>query len=501
MYTSSESKRLSILRNHLYPESKNDNQQEEIEENNFQVERESTSSGRRSITITDNRTGKQIEVPIEHDSVKATSLKQLGLRSFDPGYMNTAVARSAITYIDGENGILRYRGYNIEELAEKSNFMEVSYLLINGELPDSRQLDYWSNRIMKHSCLHSNMIQLLQTFRYDAHPMGMVISGVAALSTFYPDANPALAGQDVFKDERVRNKQIFRILGKLPTLAACAYRHRIGRPYNTPNSKLHYTENFLYMLDRLDADDHYRPHPVLVKALDILFMLHADHELNCSTAAMRHLSSSNADPLSSLAGAAGALYGPLHGGACEAVLRMLEEIGSVDRIPSFLEDVKKKRRRLMGFGHRVYKNYDPRARIVRKVADEVFEILGREPLIEIACELERQALEDEYFRNRNLYPNVDFYSGIIYKAMGFPTDMFPVLFAIPRTVGWMAHWLEFLDDKDRRIVRPRQLYLGSDERHYPNVNERVSSEPRPLESFVSAMSKRRECALVDEDDE
>eukprot|EP01027_Heterolobosea_sp_BB2_P015073 GEZU01021596.1.p1 GENE.GEZU01021596.1~~GEZU01021596.1.p1 ORF type:complete len:464 (+),score=160.99 GEZU01021596.1:435-1826(+) len=415
-------------------------------------------------------------------------------RSFDPGFMNTAVCESRITFIDGDKGILRYRGYNIEDLAMNSTFMEVAFLLINGALPTKKQLDFWNMRISRHTYLHENLIQLLKTFRYDAHPMGMLISSIAALSTFFPDANPALQGTTLYKSEATRNKQIFRILGKVPTIAACAYRHRIGRPYNQPNNELSYTENFLYMLDHLNED--YRPHPTLSRALDILFILHADHELNCSTAAMRHLSSSDVDPYTALAGAAGALYGPLHGGACQAVLQMLESIGKKENIPKFIEDVKNKKAMLMGFGHRIYKSYDPRAKIVKQLAEQVFALLGKEPLIEVAKELESIALSDEYFITRKLYPNVDFYTGLIYKAMGFPTDYFPVLFAIPRTAGWLAHWVESLNDKSTKIYRPRQIYLGHGERRYVKIDYRgPSQETRPMDSSISAMSRRRDASV------
>jgi len=332
---------------------------------------------------------------------------------------------------------------------------------------------------------------MMKSYRYDSHPMGMLIGTVSAMSTFHPEANPALNGQDLYKDERVRNKQIHRIIGTMPTISAFAYRHRIGRPYVDPTTdELSYTENFLYMLDKL-SNSNYRPHPRLAKALDVLFILHADHELNCSTAGMRHLASSGVDVYTSVGGSCAALYGPRHGGANEAVLRMLEDIGDKSNIPAFIEKVKARKVKLMGFGHRVYKNYDPRARIIRKIAEEVFSILGREPLIEVAIELERIALSDEYFKKRNLYPNVDFYSGLIYKAMGFPTDYFPVLFAIPRTAGWLAHWSEFLDDPENKIVRPRQVYLGAGERDYVPLENRVSSTNKNISSYVTSESKRR----------
>jgi len=448
-----------------------------------------------TVTIRDNRTGKTIDVPIKHNTIPALSLKSIGLRTYDPGFLNTASAISRISYIDGDKGILRYRGYPIEELAEKSTFLEVAYLLIKGELPDEHQYEEWTSRIMNHTYIHQNLISLLQTFRYDAHPMGMVVSSMAALSTFYPEANAALAGNDVFKNVQTRNKQIYRIIGKLPTIAACAYRHRNGRPYNEPVNHLSYVENFLYMLDHLQEKD-YKPHPKLVKALEVLFILHADHEMNCSTAAMRHISSSLADPYVAVAGAASALFGPLHGGANEAVLHMLEGIGEKENVPKFLEEVKSKKKKLMGFGHRIYKNYDPRASIIKKTAYEVFEVCGREPLIEVAVELERQALADEYFVSRKLYPNVDFYSGLIYKAMGFPTDMFPVLFTIPRAVGWLAHWLELLDDPENKIVRPHQIYLGHDLRHYAGLEKRPAAKVATSKDFISQSSRRRMVSLA-----
>jgi len=374
-------------------------------------------------------------------------------------------------------------------LAEKSSFLEVAFLLINGNLPSKSQLEVWNEKIMTHTYLHENLISMMKTFRYDAHPMGMLISTVAALGTFYPEANPALRGSDIFKNERVRNKQIFRIVGKLPTIAACAWRHRIGRPYNEPSANLSYTENFLYMMDRL-SEVKYKPNPVLARALDIMFILHADHELNCSTAAMRHISSSMTDPYTAVAGAAGALYGPLHGGANEAVLDMLEEIGKVENVPDFIEVVKNKKKKLMGFGHRIYKNYDPRAKIIRRTAYEVFEVLGREPLIEVATALEQAALKDEYFITRKLYPNVDFYSGLIYKAMGFPKDMFPVLFTIPRAVGWLAHWIEHHEDPETKIYRPRQIYLGLDERPYVPMDQRSEPKVRSQDVYSSGTAKR-----------
>ncbi len=424
-----------------------------------------------TLTITDNRTGKTYEVPIENDTIRAIDLRQIkvnpddfGMMSYDPAFLNTASCKSTITYIDGGKGILRYRGYPIEQLAEHSSYKEVAYLLIHGELPSKEQLAEWRTRIMRHTYIHEDLSRMIQNFRYDAHPMGIFISSVAAMSTFHPRAKN-------IDDPEIRMKQVWRILGKLPTVAAFAYRTRIGRPYNYPDSSRGYAGNFLYMLDYMNQSD-YEVHPTLSRALDILFILHADHEQNCSTSTMRAIGSSRVDPYSALAGAAAALYGPLHGGANEAVLRMLTQIGSVKNIPAYIEKVKAGEVRLMGFGHRVYKNYDPRAKIIKRVAHEVFEVTGSNPLIDMAVELERIALEDEYFVSRKLYPNVDFYSGIIYQALGFPVDMFPVLFAIPRASGWLAQWIEMVQDPEQRIARPRQIYLGPEERDYVPVNER-----------------------------
>jgi len=456
---------------------------------------EEKKDNKHTLTITDNRTGKSYTIPIKDHTINATHLKQIsfqdeGIMSYDPAFQNTAVVTSRITYIDGDKGILRYRGYPIEELAEKSSFVEVAFLLVNGSLPSKSQLAQWNENIMTHTYLHENLVSMMKTFRYDAHPMGMLISTVAALGTFYPEANPALAGDGIFKNERIRNKQVYRIIGKLPTIAACAWRHRVGRPYNEPVAHLSYTENFLYMLDRLSGVP-FKPNAVLSRALEIMFILHADHELNCSTAAMRHISSSVADPYTAVAGAAGALYGPLHGGANEAVLHMLEDIGSLENIKSFIEGVKSKKKKLMGFGHRIYKNYDPRAKIIRRTAYEVFEVLGKEPLIEVASALEKAALEDEYFVSRKLYPNVDFYSGLIYKAMGFPTDMFPVLFTIPRAVGWLAHWIEHHEDPETKIYRPRQVYKGVDIRPYVELDSRTEDAAVRSQDYYSSGTAKR----------
>ena len=411
-----------------------------------------------TLTITDNRTGKQYEIPIQDGTIRAMDLRQIkvvpdefGMMTYDPAFMNTASCRSRITYIDGDKGVLLYRGYPIEQLAERSDFLETAYLILFGELPTDAQHQQWTLDITQHTMLHTNISKLMEGFQYDAHPMGMFISTVGALSTFYLDA------KNIFSSES-RRLQTIRLIAKVPTIAAYAYRHSIGRPYNQPDNDLSYSGNFINMLFRMTGK--YTVNPVLERALDVLFILHADHEQNCSTSTMRNIGSAQADPYSCLAGAAAALYGPLHGGANEAVLRMLTEIGSLKNVPAFIKRVKGGDGRLMGFGHRVYKSYDPRAAIIKRIADLVFEVTGKNPLLEIALELERIALEDEYFVSRKLYPNVDFYSGLIYQAMGFPVEMFPVLFAIPRTAGWIAQWEEMLLDPDQKIARPRQIYIG-----------------------------------------
>ena len=425
-----------------------------------------------TLTVTDNRTGKTYDIPIENEAIRAQDLRRIkvnaddfGLMTYDPAFMNTAACKSSITYIDGDKGILRYRGIPIEQLAEQGTYLETAYLILFGELPTQAQLGVWTYEITHHTFLHENIKQIMQAFRYDAHPMGMFISIVAAMSTFYPEA------RDV-KDPEVRLKQIYRLVGKVPTAAAFTYRHHRGLPYVYPDNDLSYTGNFLNMLDKM-AEAKYQPNPVKERALDILFILHADHEQNCGTNAMRAIGSSMTDPYSAMAGAAAALYGPLHGGANEEVLRMLTAIGNVKNVPAFIEKVKKGEGRLMGFGHRVYKNYDPRARIIKRTADEVFQVTGVNPLLEIALELERIALQDDYFISRKLYPNVDFYSGLIYQALGFPVEMFPVLFAIPRTIGWLAQWVEMVNDPDQKIARPRQVYLGYDCRDYVPLGKRA----------------------------
>ncbi|MGA9191862.1 MAG: citrate synthase [Anaerolineales bacterium] len=423
------------------------------------------------LTLTDHRTGKTYDIPIENGSIRAMALRSIkvddddfGMMSYDPAYKNTASTTSKITFIDGDKGILRYRGYPIEELAEKSSFLEVAYLIIFGELPTKDQLDEWVFDITHHTFLHENVKSMMEAFRYDSHPMGMFISTVAALSTFYPEAQKV-------DDPDVRLYQIKRMIAKVPTIAAFSYRHSRGLPYVYPDNRLSYTGNFLSMMYKM-TETNYEPNPVLSRALDILFILHADHEQNCSTSTMRAIGSSQADPYSALAGAAAALSGPLHGGANERVLRMLREIGDKNHVAEYVQRVKDGDFRLMGFGHRVYKNYDPRARIIKKVADEVFEVTGRSPLLDIALELEKIALEDDYFVSRKLYPNVDFYSGIIYQAMQIPTAMFPVMFAIARTVGWLAQWQELLQDPEQKIARPRQVYLGEDKRPYIEIGKR-----------------------------
>jgi citrate synthase len=432
-----------------------------------------------SLSITDNRTGRTYEVPIMYGTypeygaaIPAIDLRAIrasdtdfGLLTYDPAFMNTGSCKSAVTFIDGDKGILRYRGYPIEELAEQSTYLETAYLTLFGELPGEQKLADWTHEITIHTMVHESVKKFMDGFRYDAHPMGMLVSTVAALSTFYPEA------RQIF-DEEDRALQIVRLIAKLPTLAAFASRHSRGLPYVYPDNSLSFPGNFLSMMFKM-AERRYEPDPVLERAIDTLFILHVDHEQNCSTNAMRSVGSSHADPYVSVAAAAAALYGPLHGGANEQVLSMLAEIGAPDRIPEYISRVKRGELRLMGFGHRVYKNYDPRARILREMAEEVLAITGTTPLLDVATELERIALEDEYFVSRNLYPNVDFYSGILYRAMGFPTDMFPVLFAIPRVAGWLAQWQEMLGDRDQKIARPRQVYTGSDERHYVALDQRT----------------------------
>jgi citrate synthase len=424
-----------------------------------------------TLSITDNRTSKTYAVPIAQGNIRAMDLRQIktsddefGMMSYDPAFMNTASCESRITYIDGDKGILRYRGYDIEQLAEHCVYTEVAYLLLHGELPTAKQLEQWNYDITQRTMIHENIKKILDGFHYDAHPMGMLISSVAALSTFYKEA------KDVH-DAANRRVQILRLIGKMPTLASYAYRHSQGLPYVYPDNELSYTENFMNMLWK-KTELKYKSSKVLAHALDVLFILHADHEQNCSTSAMRQVGSSEADPYVTTAAAAAALSGPLHGGANEAVLRMIDEIGAKSRVPDFIAKVKAGQGRLMGFGHRVYKNYDPRARIIKHIAEEVFEVTGRNEKIGIAVELERIALQEEYFIKRRLYPNVDFYSGIIYEAMGFKPEMFTVLFAIPRTAGWLAHWEELLEDPAQKIARPRQVYLGPDRREFAAVEKR-----------------------------
>jgi citrate synthase len=426
-----------------------------------------------SLTITDNRTGKTYELPIEEGTIKAMDLRQIrtdeadfGLMTYDPAFMNTASCRSAITYIDGDKGILRYRGYPVDQLAESASYLEVAYLILNGEPPTKSELATFAREITMHTFVHENVRTFIDGFRYDAHPMGMLVATVGALSTFYPEAKHVL-------DADIRRAQMIRLIAKMPTIAAWSYRHSVGMPFVYPDNELGYAANFLNMMKRV-AEPRHEAHPEIVRALDVLFILHADHEQNCSTNTMRCVGSSRGDPYVAVAAAAAALYGPLHGGANEAVLRMLREIGSVRNVPAFVKEVKGGRGgRLMGFGHRVYKNYDPRAKVIKRLTDKVFEVLGvKNPLLEVALELERIAISEDYFIERKLYPNVDFYSGIIYQALDIPVDMFPVMFAIPRVVGWLAQWEEMLLDKDQKIARPRQVYTGENERQFVPLDQR-----------------------------
>jgi citrate synthase len=432
--------------------------------------------GRQTLTLTDNRTGRSYDVPIENGAIRANALREIklddedfGLLSYDPAFTATASCRSAITFLDGDKGILRYRGYPIDQLAEKSSFLEVAYLLMNGELPSEEQLGQFTHTITHHTFVHENVKKFIDGFRHDAHPMGILVSAVGGLSTFYPESNN-------YTDPVNRRKQMARLIAKMPTLAAFASRHSRGLPYVYPDNDLSYAGNFLNMMWKM-SEPKYQPDPVLERALDVLFILHADHEQNCSTNAMRAVSSSGVDPYSAAAAAVAALYGPLHGGANEQVLRMLHQIGSADQVPGYVERVKKGEFRLMGFGHRVYKNYDPRAKVIRAITDDVFKVTGINPLLEVAVELERIALQDDYFIEKKLYPNVDFYAGIIYEAIGFPVEMFPVLFAIGRTPGWLAQWEEGLLDEEQKIARPRQIYIGAPERAYVTLEERDKAVP------------------------
>jgi citrate synthase len=424
-----------------------------------------------TLTVTDNRTGTTIDVPIDHGAIRATAFEQLkdpdsgnGLMVYDPAFMNTASCKSTITYIDGDRGILLYRGYPIEQLAEHSSYLETAFLLVHGELPTKQQAHEWHYEITHHTLIHENIKKFIDGFHHDAHPMGILVSTVGALSTFYPNATHVY-------DEEQRRISIYRLIAKMPTLAAFAYRHSLGMPYNYPDNELSFAGNFLSMLFKM-VELKYRAAPEVEHALDVLFILHADHEQNCSTNAMRSVGSSHPDPYSATAAAVAALYGPLHGGANEAVVRMIERIGSLDRVPDFIAGVKAGKERLMGFGHRVYKNYDPRAKVIKRMADQVLGVTGTSAELAIARELEQIALEDDYFVSRRLYPNVDFYSGFIYRALGIPVEMFPVLFAIPRVSGWLSQWEESLLDKEQKIARPRQVYLGSPSRDYVPLDER-----------------------------
>jgi citrate synthase len=427
--------------------------------------------GHGTLSVTDNRTGRSYEIEITDGTVRSTDFRQIkvadddfGLMTYDPAYMNTASCRSEITFLDGEAGVLEYRGYPIDQLAEQSTYLEVAYLLVHGELPTAKELEEWIGEITIHTFVHENVKGFMQGFRHDAHPMGMLLGSVGALSTFYPDAND-------IKDPENRHIQTIRLIAKMPTLAAFAYRHNMGMPYVYPDNDLAYSGNFLSMMYKM-TELKYEPDPRLERALDILFILHADHEQNCSTSAVRSVGSSQVDPYSAIAAGVAALYGPLHGGANEAVLRMLKRIETKENIPDFITGVKEGNERLMGFGHRVYKNYDPRAKIIKKATEDVFEVTGKNPLLEIATELEKIALEDDYFIERKLYPNVDFYSGLIYEAMGLPVAMFPVMFAIGRTSGWIAQWLEMVQDSEQKIARPRQIYTGVRERDYVPIDQR-----------------------------
>jgi citrate synthase len=438
------------------------------------VESQSAPAGdgaKATLTVTDNRTGRSYELPVTDSTVRASDLRQIkvdedefGMMSYDPAFMNTASCRSSITYIDGDAGILQHRGYPIEQLCEHSSYLEVAYLLINGRLPNKVELEGWVDEITIHTFVHENVKDFMQGFRYDANPMGMLVASVGALSTFYPDANK-------IKEERVRAIQIIRLLAKMPTLAAFAFRHNMGQPYVYPDNDLEYAGNFLGMMYKM-TELKYEPDPRLARALDVLFILHADHEQNASTSAVRSVGSTQVDPYSAVAAGVAALYGPLHGGANEAALRMLKRIETVENIPDFLEGVKAGNERLMGFGHRVYKNYDPRARIIRKYLDDVFEVRGKSPLLDVASELEKRALDDDYFTSRKLYPNVDFYSGLIYEALGLPVAMFPVMFAIGRTSGWIAQWKEMVEDDEQKIARPRQIYTGERDLDYVPIEQR-----------------------------
>ncbi len=440
-------------------------------ETTSQADGAGVSAPNESLTVTDNRTGQTYEIPIEDETIRATELRKIkvneddfGLMTYDPAFMNTASCRSAVTFIDGDKGILEYRGYPIEQLAAKSTYLEVAYLLVHGHLPNKRQLDEWTHEITIHTFVHENIKEFMQGFRYDAHPMGMLLASVGALSTFYPEAS-------AIKDEELRYIQMIRLIAKMPTLAAFSYRHNRGMPYVYPDNDLSYPGNFLSMIYRM-TELKYQPDPRLEHALDVLFILHADHEQNCSTSAVRSVGSSQVDPYSAVAAGVAALYGPLHGGANEAVLRMLRRIETKENIPGFIQGVKDGDERLMGFGHRVYKNFDPRAKIIKKATEDVFDVTGKNPLLDIATELEKIALEDDYFIKRKLYPNVDFYSGLIYEALGMPVEMFPVLFAIGRTSGWIAQWLEMIDDPEQKIARPRQIYTGARGVDYVPLSQR-----------------------------
>jgi|TARA_B100000674_G_scaffold123378_1_gene94467 citrate synthase len=500
----SANRRLGTVANHVAPRRAGDDgdgRGDDGTERNDARARPTPSGGAGTLRCVDGRTGKSYDLAISADGcVDAAAFKQIkaggdgrGLVLYDPGYVNTAPCRSKISYIDGDRGILRYRGYPIETLAESSTYLESAFALVYGDLPNASQLMEWERAIARHSALPVQVVHAIEALPHDAHPMAVMLAGLNSLSSMHPEQNPAIAGGGIYNSHAVQDKQIVRIIGKMTTLAAHAYHRNTGRAPAAPNTRMSYAENFLYMLDA-GLDNRHRPHPKLAKAMDVMFLLHAEHEMNCSTAACRHLASSGVDVFCAVAGAVGALYGPLHGGANEAVLKMLERIGNVENIPNFLAGVKEKRYVMFGFGHRVYKNFDPRAKIIRKIANDVFELVGRDPLIDVAIELEKQARADEYFVKRKLYPNVDFYSGLVYRAMGFPPEFFTVLFAIPRATGYLSHWRESLNDPDQKIMRPQQVYQGEWLRDYVPITSRSRSLTDAMEDIQPSNAARRRMA-------
>lgn len=495
MQNSAAADRIAALQRHLHLHQIENEAQSSVECQSTKAEsdpkeRPAPGGGPGSLSVVDNRTGKKYDIPIsDHGTIKGTDLKKItaggdgvGIRPYDNGYVNTTAVKSKISFIDGDKGVLRYRGYPIEQLAERSNFLEVAYLLLYGDLPSAKELARFEEAVGRHSAVPATVEQAINSLPHDAHFMGSILVGINALSTCHPEQNPALAGQEVYKSKEIQDKQIVRLIGKIPAIAALAYHRASGRNAAPPNQSLSYSENFLYMLDASNKVN-YKPNPKLTRAMDIMFILHAEHEMNCSTAAARHLASSGVDVYTAIGGAVGALYGPLHGGANEAVLRMLERIGSVENIPKFIEGVKNRKEKMFGFGHRVYKNYDPRATIIKQVAEDVFAIAGRDPLIDIAVELEKIARSDDYFVSRKLYPNVDFYSGLVYRSMGFPPQFFTVLFAIPRVTGYLSHWRESLSDPDSKILRPQQDYRGVWLRDYEPVNQRKDDQSTVKETL------------------